>query len=1080
MEIILSKRSRNLVLSLLGLVFLTILILVFISIRNPSTEKIDRFINKQFAKIDRSLNLKLNKYRVRAQRLYQDFKSNNFDDSVIQQGESFIITERGVIKKYFGEIFYFKYKDIPEHSWVLINGKNHIYFLNRLGKNEFFLKNLLNLKDNFILNYFAKPFYSRELSCLMEDIPLLQEINPYDDVKEAFFYNHVLESSNKQLILHLKFSKRDVNLYLRKNSIIFLFLGSLVFLVLLLIFSEKFYPEKIYLKKIIGFLLAINLYLFISMLNGPPLYIAGLGIEIKSLYTLLPIFLAGFYFIFLICKINLVIPVRIVFSNLLMLGTMYLSVEIVDALNFNLNNLKFHLTYLTFIIILFILHFLSLIPLRQTFVKWHFPRFLSSVFFQSIIIVIGLIVLKLPVFPVICLSIIILVLPFIPRNFLIKLLVIFLISVSIFQLIVYHSEAEKKDFIQNNLKSVFLNQNNYAKFIAREIVQEIRSRGQNVYDFFQQASNSDLKEIWNNSLASRENIASGIFFLSNNGEILRSYNYQIPYLKVELNKILPIWSIADDIAELYGRSVPLAVASLSIFQKRKRIGYIVAEVLNLPELILRYKDEINVFTLNRKIDGSDISYIKVDEKSRIIENPSNINLNNISAILKNHNQWISFKFMESRFNGYIFKYDTYAIIIFYPEQTLAKNISESIKIFLFLLGLFLLLNFKEIYNFEWKSVYYSFSIRVFTFLILISMFTIIVFSIFSLNFTSNITERRVRKIIFERGRSVQNFIYNLIERGEQKGELNENDIFVLSKIYDSDINVYEDGQWFFSSNNKKVINSQVPNHLDSKILNELNVKNQEFALRKEEKGFNLYIKVKNYIFNIDFTYKMHDIFPGQGSYSDFIFTLIFILTVIGFTIAFLIRNKILSPIHGLNEGMAEVEKGNLYKLRKIPIEIELRNLYLGFNSMVDGIKEQKKNISEISRMKTLVKLGRRVAHEVKNPLTPIKLSAEQILHSIQDKGKDFEKIIKKSVNFIIDETEHLKKVSYGFLDLSKLDEISVEEFDFLRIINDEVNNFRQLYADIQFPVKSDSKNLHVALDKTKIKQIIKNLLVNSV
>ena len=55
--------------------------------------------------------------------------------------------------------------------------------------------------------------------------------------------------------------------------------------------------------------------------------------------------------------------------------------------------------------------------------------------------------------------------------------------------------------------------------------------------------------------------------------------------------------------------------------------------------------------------------------------------------------------------------------------------------------------------------------------------------------------------------------------------------------------------------------------------------------------------------------------------------------------------------------------------------------------MLEGIQEQKKNVSEIARMKTLVQLGRRVAHEVKNPLTPIRLSAEQILRSLQDQGR---------------------------------------------------------------------------------------------
>jgi len=133
-------------------------------------------------------------------------------------------------------------------------------------------------------------------------------------------------------------------------------------------------------------------------------------------------------------------------------------------------------------------------------------------------------------------------------------------------------------------------------------------------------------------------------------------------------------------------------------------------------------------------------------------------------------------------------------------------------------------------------------------------------------------------------------------------------------------------------------------------------------------------------------------------------------------------------------------------------------------------------------MKTIIKLGRRVAHEVKNPLTPIKLSAEQILKSLEDKSPDYEEIVKQSVNYIIDETDHLKKVSYGFLDLSRLEEIDAREFDLVELIGEELFNVRQIYSHIHFPldVTGNAETVMVTLDKFKIKQVLKNLINNSI
>jgi nitrogen fixation/metabolism regulation signal transduction histidine kinase len=292
------------------------------------------------------------------------------------------------------------------------------------------------------------------------------------------------------------------------------------------------------------------------------------------------------------------------------------------------------------------------------------------------------------------------------------------------------------------------------------------------------------------------------------------------------------------------------------------------------------------------------------------------------------------------------------------------------------------------------------------------------------------------------------------------------------------VSIYENGQHLDSSNQRKFINAEIPIYLNSNILELLNEKNQKFVLSNN--GYSLYFKIADYIFDVEFSYNWRKIMSESSYHTDFIITLFFILAVIGFFSAFLFRNKILSPINELNRAMAEVEKGNLEKLKKIPSEIEIENLYLGFNSMVEGIRREKQNVSEISRMKAIIKLGRRVAHEVKNPLTPIKLSAEQILKSLLDKNPGYEDIIKKSVNFIMDETEHLKEVSYGFLDLSRLDEILPGEFDLLQLAREEISNFSQVYPKVNFAVNADAETCVVLLDKIKIKQVLLNLLVNSI
>jgi two-component system nitrogen regulation sensor histidine kinase NtrY len=208
-------------------------------------------------------------------------------------------------------------------------------------------------------------------------------------------------------------------------------------------------------------------------------------------------------------------------------------------------------------------------------------------------------------------------------------------------------------------------------------------------------------------------------------------------------------------------------------------------------------------------------------------------------------------------------------------------------------------------------------------------------------------------------------------------------------------------------------------------------------------------------------------------------TMFFVLIVIGLAAAFFFRDKIMAPIHRLNRGMADVQQGNLQPLAGIPAESELRELYQGFNSMLEGIQEQKKNISEISKMKTLVQLGRRVAHEVKNPLTPIRLSAEQILRSLQDKGGGDREVIANAVRYIIEETEHLRRVAFGFLSLSKLDELKVEPFSLSDLVAEAISHLRAIYPQVRFSVQECGGPIAVSADRQKIKQVIDNVLTNA-
>ncbi len=115
-------------------------------------------------------------------------------------------------------------------------------------------------------------------------------------------------------------------------------------------------------------------------------------------------------------------------------------------------------------------------------------------------------------------------------------------------------------------------------------------------------------------------------------------------------------------------------------------------------------------------------------------------------------------------------------------------------------------------------------------------------------------------------------------------------------------------------------------------------------------------------------------------------------------------------------GTREVSLGNLEIAIEHRSQDEMKTLVDGFNAMIKDLKSHQQELAELSKKVAWAEMARKVAHEIKNPLTPIQLSAEHILRVYEDKRGDFEKALQESVSYIISEVENLRRIAQEFLE----------------------------------------------------------------
>lgn len=149
--------------------------------------------------------------------------------------------------------------------------------------------------------------------------------------------------------------------------------------------------------------------------------------------------------------------------------------------------------------------------------------------------------------------------------------------------------------------------------------------------------------------------------------------------------------------------------------------------------------------------------------------------------------------------------------------------------------------------------------------------------------------------------------------------------------------------------------------------------------------------------------------------------------------------------------------------------------YLGLVVVVDDLT----NVIKAQRALAWQEVARRMAHEIKNPLTPIRLSTERMLKKWQSGEKEFGQTFERSTNTIIKEVEGLRRLVDAFSRLGKMPEINKEPTDLRSVIDDVVALYRD-YKGLFVKVEAPAEISPADLDGEQFKRVLINLFDNAI
>ncbi len=206
-----------------------------------------------------------------------------------------------------------------------------------------------------------------------------------------------------------------------------------------------------------------------------------------------------------------------------------------------------------------------------------------------------------------------------------------------------------------------------------------------------------------------------------------------------------------------------------------------------------------------------------------------------------------------------------------------------------------------------------------------------------------------------------------------------------------------------------------------------------------------------------------------------VFTLM--LVILGIASSVLLSRGISNPIMRLVEGTTEVAKGNFQHCVSVKAKDEIKLLVDSFNSMVSEIWESREKLKRTERIAAWRDVARKLAHEIKNPLTPIQLSMYRLRRNLN--SSKYAEIFDECYNMIAQEVESLRNMVEEFSQFARMPKPKLESCDVNALIDEVLNAYQGIPENII--VQRELENIPpISIDPKQFRQVLHNLIQNAV
>jgi nitrogen fixation/metabolism regulation signal transduction histidine kinase len=190
--------------------------------------------------------------------------------------------------------------------------------------------------------------------------------------------------------------------------------------------------------------------------------------------------------------------------------------------------------------------------------------------------------------------------------------------------------------------------------------------------------------------------------------------------------------------------------------------------------------------------------------------------------------------------------------------------------------------------------------------------------------------------------------------------------------------------------------------------------------------------------------------------------------------------RISGPISALTEATRRVAKGDLTTRVTTTSRDELMRLVESFNQMAGDLDRQRRDLERTNRLAAWGEMARQVAHEVKNPLTPIQLSAEHLRRAYRDGDPDFDRTVDTCIDTILKQVRTLRGIVTEFSAFARPPATVLQPCDPAALVADVLKPYQAVLPEgVGLSLQAGEQLPRIKADRRLLERAIVNLIENA-